>query len=215
MYDLLHSLVKANSHRRLAANQVDVRQARVRDLLQDDGQRRDEVLDEVEYRAMQAPAGRHLVRGHLRELLRRLHVERLRDLAERCFCRLIVLAWRTSAEARGGRRLLSGFRSFLVRLTPIACMLSAVVLCGCGGGDAPATQRARDADALVERVKIGRTTADDITRQFGVADEHAPDGALVYHLRAAGQDRGKRDRSETLTFRFERGVLSRICRARP
>jgi len=109
----------------------------------------------------------------------------------------------------------SGFPSHLVRLTPIACMLAAVLLCGCGAGDAPPTERPRDAAALVARVAIGRTTADDITRQFGVADERAPDGALVYHLRDAGQDRGKRDRSETVTLRFERGVLSRICRARP
>src|SRR5262249_8192201 len=121
----------------------------------------------------------------------------------------------TSTEARGGHRLPSGFRSFLVRLTPIACMLAAVVLCGCGAGDAPPAQRPHDADALVERVTIGRTTADDVERQFGIADERASDGALVYHLRAAGHDRRAGDRSETLTFRFERGVLSRICRARP
>lgn len=94
-------------------------------------------------------------------------------------------------------------------------MLAAVALCGCGAGDAQPTQRPPDAAALVERVTIGRTTADDITREFGVADERAPDGALVYHLRAAGRDRGKADRGETVTLRFERGVLSRICRARP
>jgi hypothetical protein len=173
------------------------------------------VLDEVEWRQMQAPEGRLRVRRQLRELLRRLYVERLRDLAERCFCRLIVLGCRASSEARGGRRVPSGFRSFVVRLTPIACMLAAVVLCGCGAGDAQPTQRPRDAAALIERVTIGRTTADDITQQFGVADERAPDGALVYHLPASSRDRGEGDRSETVTFRFERGVLSRICRARP
>ena len=94
-------------------------------------------------------------------------------------------------------------------------MLAAAVLCGCGAGDAPATQRPRDAAALVEHVTIGQTTADDITQRFGVADERAPDGALVYHLPASGRDRREGDRGETVTFRFERGVLSRICRARP
>jgi hypothetical protein len=94
-------------------------------------------------------------------------------------------------------------------------MLAGVVLCGCGAGDASPTQRPRDAAALVEHVTIGRTTAHDITQQFGVADERARDGALVYHLPAGGRDRGNADRGETVTFRFERGVLSRICRARP
>jgi len=93
-------------------------------------------------------------------------------------------------------------------------MLAAVTLCGCGGGDPPPAQR-RDAATLVERVTIGRTTADAVEQQFGIADEHAPDGALVYHLPAAGHERGEGDRNETVTFRFERGVLSRICRARP
>jgi len=74
--------------------QVDVREARVRDLLQDGGQRHDEVLDEVEWRPMQAPEERHLVRGHLPELLRRVYLERVRVIAERRFCRGIVLAGR-------------------------------------------------------------------------------------------------------------------------
>jgi hypothetical protein len=77
-----------------------------------------------------------------------------------------------------------------------------------------ATQRPRDGSAVVRRVQIGRTTADDVERQFGVADEHAPDGALVYHLHAAGRDSEKHDRSETVTLRFARGVLSKICRTR-
>jgi hypothetical protein len=58
------------------------------------------------------------------------------------------------------------------------------------------------------------TTAYDVERQFGVADEHAPDGALVYHFHAAGRDPGRDDRTEAVTLRFERGVLSKICRAR-
>ena len=102
-----------------------------------------------------------------------------------------------------------------MRLTPIACLLAAVVLYGCGAGDAQPTQRPRDAAALVDRVTIGRTTADDIMQQFGVADERAPDGALLYRMPVSSRERGKGDRSETVTFRFERGVLSRICRARP
>jgi hypothetical protein len=66
----------------------------------------------------------------------------------------------------------------------------------------------------VQGVTIGRTTVFDVERQFGVADEHPPDGALVYHLRAAARDPGKDDRSEAVTLRFERGELSKICRAR-
>jgi hypothetical protein len=102
------------------------------------------------------------------------------------------------------------------RLAPIACLLAAVVLCGCEGRneDEGPTQRPRDAAAVVRRVTIGRTTAYDVERQFGVADEHAPDGALVYHFHAAGRDPGRDDRTEAVTLRFERGVLSKICRAR-
>ena len=93
-------------------------------------------------------------------------------------------------------------------------MLVAVLLCGCEGRNGGPTRRPRDAAAVVKRVTIGRTTASDVERQFGAADEHAPDGALVYHLRAAGRDPGKDDRSEAVTLRFEHGVLSKICRAR-
>jgi hypothetical protein len=93
-------------------------------------------------------------------------------------------------------------------------MLAAVVLCGCEGRNGGPTQRPRDGAAVVRRVTIGRTTPYDVEREFGVADEHAPDGALVYHLHAAGRDPGKDDRSEAVTLRFERGVLSKICRAR-
>ena len=100
------------------------------------------------------------------------------------------------------------------RLAAIACLLAAVVLCGCEGRNGGPTQRPRDAAAVVQGVTIGRTTVLDVERQFGIADEHPPDGALVYHLHAAGRDRRKDDRSEAVTLRFERGVLSKICRAR-
>lgn len=117
-----------------------------------------------------------------------------------------------SAEA-GGSGWPSGFALASPLRARIACVLAAVLLCGCEGRNGGPT-RPRDAAAVVQGVTIGRTTVFDVERQFGVADEHPPDGALVYHLHAAGRDRRKDDRSEAVTLRFERGVLSKIYRAR-
>jgi hypothetical protein len=67
------------------------------------------------------------------------------------------------------------------------------------------------APADLDRLRFGQTTPAEILGVFGEPDESAPDGALVYHGRQVGtRPRG----DETVTFRFQRGVLSKVCRTR-
>jgi hypothetical protein len=64
-------------------------------------------------------------------------------------------------------------------------------------------------------VAVGQTTAADIEQRFGRADERPPDGSLVYRFRKAHHEGSRLDtETETVTLRFERGVLQKICRAR-
>jgi hypothetical protein len=68
---------------------------------------------------------------------------------------------------------------------------------------------------VVERVQIGQTTPQEIEQQFGPPHGREEDGAMVYQserVRRQGDER--RIEQETTTFRFERGVLSRVCRTR-
>jgi hypothetical protein len=62
-------------------------------------------------------------------------------------------------------------------------------------------------------VSLGQTTAADAERQFGLADDRPPDGSLVYRFTStrSGEEAAA---TETVPIRFERGVLSRICRTR-
>lgn len=66
--------------------------------------------------------------------------------------------------------------------------------------------------AALEHVQLGRTTATDIERTFGTPDERAADGAMVYHAEVSTGHGVAR--LETVTFRFERGVLSKLCQNR-
>jgi hypothetical protein len=94
-------------------------------------------------------------------------------------------------------------------------MLSAAVFCACGRGNASQAQRPRDAAELVRQVSVGRTTAADVERQLGTADERPPDGSLIYRFdRRRGNGDGTVTDTETVTLRFEGGVLSKVCRAR-
>src|SRR5436309_4389273 len=62
---------------------------------------------------------------------------------------------------------------------------------------------------VLEQMSFGQSTPADVERVFGAADERPPDGSLVYRT----EDRRRRE-TESVTFRFEGGVLSRICRTR-
>lgn len=82
---------------------------------------------------------------------------------------------------------------------------------GCEQEAASRPHRPPSPGAAIAQVSIGRTTPAEIEHLFGVADDRALDGALVYRF-----DRGERHQfeMETVTFRFEHGVLSKVCRAR-
>jgi hypothetical protein len=89
----------------------------------------------------------------------------------------------------------------------VAGIGAAVALCGCNRvrNDPPAR---RLPAGVLDQMRIGQTTPAEVERLLGGPDEHAPDGALVYRVARP------RHETETVTFRFAGGVLSRICRAR-
>ena len=99
-----------------------------------------------------------------------------------------------------------------LRLTLIALVLGVVTMCGCRQGTAfqSEPQRPHAAAALVAQVSLGRTTASDIERQFGTADERAPDGSLIDPFETVRSRGGRtRTQNETITLRFAGGVLSK------
>ena len=117
----------------------------------------------------------------------------------------------------GALRSPGAFDPMPLRLTLIALVLGVVTMCGCQQGTAfqSEPQRPHAAANLVARVSLGRTTASDIERQFGTADERAPDGSLVYRFETVRSRGGRtRTQNETITLRFAGGVLSKICRTR-
>jgi len=83
-------------------------------------------------------------------------------------------------------------------------------LLSCGNPTDVARRRIRSSD--LKRVTLGQTTADQVERLFGAPDERGPDGALIYRSPVPRADAPAR--AESVTFRFERGVLSKICRNR-
>jgi hypothetical protein len=58
------------------------------------------------------------------------------------------------------------------------------------------------------KVVLQHTTPAEVEALYGAADEHGADGSLVY--RAVTVQR----HPESVTFRFQDGVLARVCRAR-
>jgi hypothetical protein len=64
-------------------------------------------------------------------------------------------------------------------------------------------------------MSLGRTTPDEVEQAFGSPDERLADGALVYRntIMRGPEGAGQSER-DTTTFRFEGGVLAKICRAR-
>jgi hypothetical protein len=88
-----------------------------------------------------------------------------------------------------------------------AGVAAAVAFGGCKRGleDPPAR---RVSARVLDQMHIGRTTPADVERLLGGPDERTPDGALIYRVARP------RHETETFTFRFAGGLLSRICRTR-
>jgi len=84
------------------------------------------------------------------------------------------------------------------------------VLAACGEQAERRATRPPIRGRVLEQMSFGQSTPADVERVFGAADERPPDGSLVYRT----EDRRRRE-TESVTFRFEGGVLSRICRSRP
>jgi hypothetical protein len=63
----------------------------------------------------------------------------------------------------------------------------------------------------LRQMQLGKTTPSDVEQTFGAPDERGADGALVY--RADVAVRHGNVRAETVTFRFENGTLSKLCRS--
>jgi hypothetical protein len=103
-----------------------------------------------------------------------------------------------------------------LRLTLIALVLaSALGGWSCGRGEATSAGRPRDAAEAVRQVRLGQTTPSAIEQQFGAADQHAPDGALVYRFETTRRHGTEmRTEVETVTFHFASGTLSKVCRTR-
>ena len=103
------------------------------------------------------------------------------------------------------------FRSTLIALA----LAGAVGGWSCERSEATPARRPRDATEAIRQVQLGHTTPSDVEQRFGAADERTPDGALVYRFETTRQ-RGERrqTQAETVTFRFARGRLVKVCRTR-
>jgi hypothetical protein len=110
----------------------------------------------------------------------------------------------------------SGRASVSPRLTLIALALaSAVAGWSCERGEATPAGRPRSAADAVRQVRLGQTTPSAIEQRFGAADQHAPDGALVYRFETTRRHGAEmRTEVETVTFHFASGTLSKVCRTR-
>lgn len=110
---------------------------------------------------------------------------------------------------------LPGFVPVALPFAFMALVLSVAIMGGCDYGTASEPRRPRDAAQLVRELSLGQTTAADVERQFGVADDRPPDGSLIYRFASTGGGgEPAPTEMETVTLRFAHGVLSKICRAR-
>lgn len=83
----------------------------------------------------------------------------------------------------------------------------------CQRGDAAADRRPSSATDAIRQVHLGQTTPSDLEQRFGVADQHAPDGALIYRFETTRRHGPEmRTEIEIVTFRFAGGTLSKVCR---
>jgi hypothetical protein len=94
-----------------------------------------------------------------------------------------------------------------------ALLWSGLVLaaaCGASGASVGDSHPITAAD--LDRLRFGQTTPAEVQDTFGAPDERAADGSLVYRERRVGSP--GRSRRETVTFRFQDGVLRKVCRTR-
>jgi len=97
-----------------------------------------------------------------------------------------------------------------VRTALIALGLCLLAACGRSvANDAPLPRIPSDVHS---KVKLGETTPAAVEQLFGTPDQRAADGALVYESQRK-RPSGKLEK-ETTTFRFEGGVLSKVCQSR-
>ncbi|HZR79872.1 MAG TPA: hypothetical protein VFD92_02160 [Candidatus Binatia bacterium] len=86
----------------------------------------------------------------------------------------------------------------------VAAVALATLLSACQGRTASAGTAERHVRSKdLAKLQIGHSAPQDVENLFGKADDREPDGSLVY-----------RSSRETATFRFENGVLAKICRTR-
>src|SRR5262245_33250481 len=90
----------------------------------------------------------------------------------------------------------------------LCSLVLAVALAGCQGSPREVTGSTPPRRLDLGKVVLQHTTPAEVEAAYGAADEHGADGSLVY--RAVTIQR----HPESVTFRFQDGVLSRICRAR-
>ena len=84
--------------------------------------------------------------------------------------------------------------------------------CGSASQSVPGTHAITTTD--LDGLSFGHTTPADIEHLLGEPDARESDGALVYRNATVRGPRGAGD-PETMTFRFESGVLAKVCRTRP
>ena len=60
----------------------------------------------------------------------------------------------------------------------------------------------------LDKVSLGQTSPSDVERLFGVPEERLADGNLLYRWTGRPSEEGE------VTFKFQDGVLSKICRDR-
>ena len=95
--------------------------------------------------------------------------------------------------------------------TAVAAIVLAAVGAACSPDPETEVLRPRTVADALRQVSLQHTTAQDIEQTFGKADARTPDGGLVYHFE---RDHGRARETEAVTFRFSRGVLTKICRVR-
>ena len=86
-----------------------------------------------------------------------------------------------------------------------------VLAAACGASGASVADSHGITPADLDRLRFGQTTPADVQNALGAPDERAADGALVYRERRVGSPGSRR---ETVTFRFQDGVLRKVCRTR-
>lgn len=108
------------------------------------------------------------------------------------------------------------------RLAPV--LVLALALAACGKRTVREVRGHQLGRQALGAVKLGTTTPTEVETRFGAPDEREPDGSFTYKYSTvrrvdrliAGLAIPGREEVEqhTVTFRFENGVLSKVCQTR-